>query len=180
MANSWINKGFKPGSAEENAWILSVFEQQGKRAWVLALAIVGQLTDAEDVLQESLLKLMRKARKGSINHPAAYLRAIVRTTALDLLAKRRSQQTIQAAVYACPEDEQLNSPLDSIQNKESVRQLNDALSQLPRRLAKVIIARDICQQSYAQIAENLDITQSTARIYHWRGLRQLRDILCRD
>ena len=180
MADQWANSRSKPGSAGENAWISSVFEQHGRGAWILALGIVGRLGDAEDVSQKSLLKLVRKARKEPIVHPGAYLRAIVRTTALDLLARRRTQQSLKKAASDCQASEQLNDPSESMQAKESVGQLEQAIARLPRRLAKVIIGRDIRLRSYAEIAQDQGISQSTARIYHWRALRQLREILCRD
>ncbi len=180
MANPWANSGWKAGSAEENASISSVFEQHSRGAWMLALGIVGRLGDAEDVLQESLLKLVQKARKEPIVHPGAYLRAIVRTTALDLLASRRTQQSVKKAASDCQASEQLNDPSELMQAKESVGKLEQAIARLPRRLAKVIIGRDIFLQSYAEIAQDQGISQSTARIYHWQALRQLREILCRD
>ncbi len=180
MVKQQINYGSNPSSDGEGVWLSSVFEQHGGQAWMLALAIVGHLADAEDVLQKSLLKLVRKARKETIIHPGAYLRVIVRTTALDLLTSRRNQQLVKKTASEGPAHEQLNNPSDLMQAKESVAELERAIAQLPRRLAKVIIGRDISQQPYAEIAQELGISQGTARIYRWRALRLLKEILCRD
>ncbi len=181
MANQRTNCNSNPNSDGENAWISSVFEQHSQQAWTLALSIVGRLADAEEVLQKSLLKLMRKAQKETIIHPGAYLRAVVRTTALDLLASRRTQQlVIKAACENQTHKQQPHNPSDLMQTKESVAKLERAIAQLPRRYAQVIIGRDIQQQSYAELAQELGISPTTARIYRWKALRRLRDILCRD
>ncbi len=119
------------GSAEEKVWISDIFKQHSPAAWFWALQIVGQVCDAENVLQESFLKLLCKARTGTIENPRAYLRVVVRTTALDVLAGKRADALAHAAV---PMSEKQNDPAALLQRQELLAQLDAAIAKLPTRL----------------------------------------------
>ena len=176
MADWPSNTPWQGGSSEENAWMSGVFEQHGHAAWLLAVQIVGETRDAENVLQESFLKLLRKARSQAIDNPCAYLNAVIRTTALDVLAKRRADKSARMA-RANRTPKQQDNPSELLEQMELLGQLDRAITKLPLHLAKVIIGRDLCQQSYEQIARSMGIGRNTARVYHWRAVRQLQQIL---
>jgi len=175
MADLPSNSFWEAGSTQERAWLRDVIEQHGSRAWALALQIVSQVHDAENVLQESLLKLLQKSRRQPVENPSAYLRAVVRTTGLDVLARRRAEKSARAA-RDC-QTSQSADPLELLHSQELLAQLDRAIAQLPPRLAKVVVARDICRQSYSQIAQDMGISQNTARVYRWRAIQQLQQIL---
>ena len=179
MVNVATNTPWESGSAEENAWISDIYARHGDQSRRSALNIVGQIRDAENVLQESFLKLLRRRRKGPIRHPFAYLNAVVRTTSLDLLAKRRAEQTARAAVIEAWNQEQ-GDPSEPLRDKELSDQLDEAIGRLEPRFAKVVIARYLNDKSYGQIAEEMGISPTTARVYRWRALRELQRIFYRD
>ena len=180
MTNLLSNGPWEPGSADENAWISDVFQQHGDQAWRLALRIVGNASDAEEVLQESLIKLVRRARKGRIHNPSAYLNAVIKTTAIDLLAKRKSDWLAHTAAQQNQNNPEQDDPSELIQNQELSARLDWAVAQLDPRLAQTVIARDLNQQSYAEIARAMNISCNTARIYHWLAVKKLREILSND
>ena len=165
----------QPDSSQENAWISDVLDQHGDRALALALRIVGQFRDAEDVLQESLLKLVQRARKRHIRNVPAYLNAVVKTTALDVLAKRKADRLSQTPVDECQLPDQTD-PAKLIQTKELSARLEWAIGRLEPRLAKVVIGRDLNGQSYAEIAQDMGISQDTARNYRWQAIQELQRI----
>ena len=179
MADLPPNVPWGPGSAQENAWLSDVLNQHGYRALGLALRIVGHFRDAEDVLQSSLLKLLQRARKRPIHNLPAYLNAVIKTTALDLLAKRKAERLTQTLVDEYQIQEQTD-PSEPIQAQELAARLERAIGKLDPRFAKVIIARDLNGQSYDQIACEMGISQHTARSYHWLAMREMQKILPLD
>ncbi len=176
MTNLPSNTPWQPGSAQENEWISDVLSRHGKQAIALALRIVGHARDAEDVLQESLIKLVRKARKEPVHNPGAYLNAVVRTTSLNvLLARRRAEMLARAAAEDCQMGNQQIDPPKMAQTHASSVRLRRAIAQLRPRQAEVVIRRGIQEQSYAEISQEMGISLNTARIYYWQGLRELRE-----
>ena len=179
MGNLSSNSPLEAGSTQENAWISDIYQQHGDQARRSSLYIVGQIRDAEDVLQESFLKLLRRIRKGPISHPYAYLNAVVRTTSFDLLAKRRAEPSSAIAVDNC-QDRQQTDPSGPIQHQELATTLDRVIDQLDPRLAKVVIARYLNDKSYAQIADEMGISRNTARCYHWQAIQELQRVLFKD
>ena len=174
MSDLPVNTPWEAGSDQENAWISEVLGQHGKRALILALRIVGQVRDAEDVLQESLLKLVRRVRKEPVENPGGYLNAVIKTTALDVLAKRKSERLSCSEVDDCPSQEHTD-PSGPIQSQELSVKLGQAIRQLNPRLAKIVIGRNLRQQSYTELAQKMGVSCNTARIYHWMALKKLRE-----
>ena len=147
MVNLAPNTPWEAGSAQEDAWMSDVYRRHGDQTRRSALYIVGKTRDAEDVLQESFLKLLRRIRKGPISHPFAYLNAVVRTTSLDLLAKRRAEQAARTEAIEARNQEQ-GDPSDPLRDKELSDQLDEAIGRLGARFAKVVIARYLNDKSY--------------------------------
>ena len=176
MTNLPSNAPWQPGSVQENEWVSDVLTQYGRQAYILALQMVGHAGDAEDVLQESILKLVRKARKQPIRKPGAYLNAVIRTTALDVLARRQAERLARVAAEDCQMGKQQIDPPKMAQSQASSPRLRLAIAQLPPRLAEVMIRRGIQEQSYAKIAQEMGISRNTARVYYWQALRELQKV----
>ena len=100
------------------------------------------------------------------------------STALDILAERRAAQTsdqLSQSPSAASTD-----PVELTHAKEELAKLDWAILQLPPRLAQVIISRDLCGQSYSQIARDMGISISTVRVHHYRAMQRLQRILTSD
>ncbi len=180
MTNLPSNAPGQPGSVGENERISEVLAQHGEHASFLAMGIVGNLRDAEDVLQESLLKLLCKARREYVRNPGAYLKTVVRTKALDVLAERQAQRLAKAAVLDYQINNQQTNASETIQDQESPARLRRAIAQLRPRQAEVMIRRGLQEQSYAKIAQEMGISKNTARVYYWKGLQCLQEIFFVD
>lgn len=133
-------------------------------------SIVRDATDAEDVLQESLLKVIAHATQF---HPGqsfkAWLLQIATHEALKLLrSKKRRLQFIQtwaddddAEIYACCVDLR-GSPADALRSAEYEAAFSAALGSLDEIYKQVFILRQIQRRSMAEIATELGINIDTA------------------
>src|SRR5260370_30041267 len=84
----------------ESSALRALYDRHGGRTLAIALRLLVQRSEAEEVVQETFVEVWRRAReydpgRGSA---ASYIATIPRTRALDRLRPRRSaQRTAQAA-----------------------------------------------------------------------------------
>lgn len=152
----------------------------------LALRFVENEQDAEDVLQETFLKVMR-ALPGFEGRSAlsTWIYRVAVNEALMLLRKRKGivlsiendsddegdeGEGMQIVDWCClPETEFLSA--------ETRQQLEQAVQQLPARLKMVFLLRDIEGFSVAETAELLKISEANVKTRLVRARLKLRQML---
>jgi RNA polymerase sigma-70 factor (sigma-E family) len=127
-----------------------------------AYLIVWDEAEAEDLVQECLLKVARRwPRVRRMEQPRAYARRI--------LARRRSELESGAAANPIAVD-----PLPEFDTRAELLQ---ALGQLPARQRAVLVLRYFNDLTEAQVAEVLGCPPGTVKSSASRGLARLREAL---
>ncbi len=142
-----------------------IYRQYGKMIFSVALQIVKQKSDAEDVLQDTMLKILKSAhgyRKGS--NPKAWVLAIARSCALDKLKKRGNALALDAIE---------GEPLFTEDNVEFIY-VHEALSRLSDEERLIIKLRYYAELDHKEIARVFGITHATARKRCQRALEKLK------
>src|SRR5580698_3481945 len=78
---------------------LTDFAAERPRLTAIAVRILGSAADADDVLQETWLRL---SRTGDIDDPPAWLTTVVTRLCLDQLRKRRTRSAAESEAPAEP------------------------------------------------------------------------------
>ena len=145
----------------------------------LALRLVGNPEDAQDVAQDTYLRAFRAiGRFRGEASIATWLYRITTNCATTLIARRRRVNHERlpdedAVVDECPEhDPQLRVDATELRERVIV-----ALSALPMKLRSVIVLRDIYDLSHDAIARQLGITESAAKVRLHRARQKLRAAL---
>ena len=79
--------------------LCTIFEALGRLIYSVALGITGSREDSEDVLQETMVELLRCAhtyKKGT--NPRAFILTVARHNALDSVRKRREALSLDEAM----------------------------------------------------------------------------------
>ena len=138
-----------------------------------AYLIVWDDAEAEDLVQECLLKVARRwPRIRRMEQPRAYARRILVNLALDGArgrARRRSELEPGASASPVAVD-----PLPEIDTRAELLQ---ALGQLPARQRAVLVLRYFNDLTEAQVAEVLGCSPGTVKSNASRGLARLREAL---
>jgi RNA polymerase sigma-70 factor (sigma-E family) len=138
-----------------------------------AYLIVWDKAEAEDLVQECLLKVARRwPRIRRMEQPRAYARRILVNLALDGArhrARRRSELERDAPATPIAVD-----PLPAIATRTD---LLDALGQLSARQRAVLVLRFFNDLTEAQVAEVLGCSPGTVKSSASRGLARLRESL---
>jgi RNA polymerase sigma-70 factor (sigma-E family) len=138
-----------------------------------AYLIVWEEAEAEDLVQECLLKVARRwSRVRRMEQPRAYARRVLVNLALDGArgrARRRSELGTEPAASPIAVD-----PLPALDTRAELLQ---ALGQLPARQRAVLVLRYFNDLTEAQVAEVLGCSPGTVKSSTSRGLARLREVL---
>src|SRR3954470_23037340 len=134
-----------------------------KRLLSLAYGHLGSLAEAEDVVQEALLRLQASDQR-SIDNPEAWLTTVVTRLAIDKLrsAQRRREiytgEWLPEPVFGAPTQEQ-----NAITQSRLSLGLLYLLEKLEPEQRAVFVLREVFEHSYDRIAEIIDKSPSACR-----------------
>jgi RNA polymerase sigma-70 factor (sigma-E family) len=130
----------------------------------LAFLLTGDWGEAEDLVQEALLRCQRRWRGIAADDPHAYVRRAVVNGAANWRRRRRIE---------LPLSETASSPDHSSRTDERVVLL-DALRRLPVEQRQVLVLRFFEQLSEAETARALGVPEGTVKSRSSRGIAALR------
>ncbi|ONI76634.1 RNA polymerase subunit sigma-24 [Kribbella sp. ALI-6-A] len=138
----------------------------------LAVLMVDDRQQAEDLVQEAFAELYRRWPLDDSGKALAYLRTTVLNRSRSALRRRRV-----ARLYTPPADRPGASAESEVVLGEERLEVQRALSTLPRRTREVLVLRYYLDLSHGEIAQTLGISESTARATASRGLAILTEQL---
>jgi RNA polymerase sigma-70 factor, ECF subfamily len=163
-------------AGDEVAFRLLV-ERHIDRAYAIALRIIGNAADAEDVVQDTMLKVW--THRGQWQHGRAkfstWLYRVISNRCIDLRRKPRTEN-----VDAVPEVADKQPDASSVIERNEVTDLLEAaMLRLPEQQRIAVILSYHESLSNGDIAEVMDTTVSAVESLLKRGRQQLRELLRR-
>ena len=133
-------------------------------------------SDAEDALQEAMIILWKK-RNDVKKHPnpKAFILRVCHNSAFDVLRKRMRDSSRHTDMV--DEPEVLDTVRDELMDQQTIQQIQEAISTLPRHQAAALMMRMMHEESYEHIAEALGCSEATARVHVNRGKTALQQQL---
>jgi RNA polymerase sigma-70 factor (ECF subfamily) len=139
--------------------------------------LLGNTTEAQDLAHDAYLRVYPKVNDGSVRKPEAVLYTTARRLAINQLKRRHiapfAREPLQpdAAVSGVP------GVVQQVMAHQELRQLEQAIAQLPEGCRTVLLLRKVDLLSHQEIASRLGIAVSTVEKQHARALRLLRTAL---
>jgi len=163
-------------AAEREARFAALVNRQARFVFRVAYAVLRHAHDAEDVVQETFLKLYRAGGWDAIENERAFLaRAAWRLAADKLKATRRPARQVEAEVDASgaanPEQEAVAADWNAV-----VERLMDGL---PQELRQPLALAAIEEMSSREIAGAMGIAEGTVRTRIMRARQILKQRLAR-
>ena len=157
-----------------------LYDRHVRPLYSLILRILGNETEAEDVLQEVFAQAFRQAsrydaRRGAV---AAWLLTIARSRAIDHLRARRTRVEARTGEQTLGEmpDAQPDAA-STMLDEERSRLVRQALGELPMLQRMAIELAYYEGLSHSEIAERLEQPLGTVKTRIRLGLLKLRDVL---
>jgi RNA polymerase sigma-70 factor (ECF subfamily) len=161
------------------------------RVFGVAVRIVGQRQDAEDVTQQTFLSLIEHVEsfRGE-SSVATWILRIAANHALKVLRKRRGLPTVawaestdEDSYSSLPHPEFIArwsaSPETLVQQAEVREQIESALTTLDEKYRIVFVLRDIEGLSVRETAKALELTEATVKVRLLRARLMMREQLTR-
>lgn len=153
--------------AEGNSDALSIiYRNYGRMIYSLGFQITGNVSDAEDVLQEAMLKLLKQAhnyRKGT--NPKAWVMSIARGCAIDI--RRKTAKSLFLDEIECNAEVKTEDPAIAII-------LKDAMDKLKPEERTVINLKLYVGLSHKEIAYVLNTNARAAQKRYSRAMEKLK------
>ncbi len=159
--------------------------QYSKRVYNLALRILRNREEAEDVLQETFLTVINKL--DTFDGRSSFFTWVYRiatNAALMLLRKKKIRRANFRDNDLDPEQMYLSNVVDwsqdptaRIENTEIKQRIDEALATLKEKYKTVFVLRDIEGLSTRETAEILDISEENVKIRLLRARQALRNYL---
>lgn len=178
MPNLTVVQETNTAPTEWREWL----ETYGPKMLLFARQQTRSQQDAEDVLQDAIVKLVEKIRTDEfVGGPEAwqpYLYTTIRRLAIDLSRRddRRKRREDTVGVETGEEHQEAFHPwFESESSDDETRvQLEDKLKELPEKFSEVIIMKIWGERTFAEIGEILGISQNTAASRYRYGLEALK------
>lgn len=147
--------------------------------YTLAYRLVGNEEDARDVVQETYLRAHKGLKKfRGEAQLSTWLHRITANCASSHLGRRlRHRHESLDDEREIVDEHPAGDPVQRADIGVLRSQLTEALMHLPPKLRAVVVLRDIYDLPHEAIAEQLDITESAAKVRLHRARKRLRERL---
>lgn len=177
-SDSRSDNGSPPGQPRgvlSRAEFAAGFDRCWRTLWCVAAGVLGDRTQAEDVVQEAALIAMHKLEEFDPGtNLTAWMARIVRNVALNHARRRKLERTWAAAArQTAAATPTRPDPAGAIDDEQVLTALG-ALSETARTC---LLMRTVLDLSYKEIAAALEIPAGTAMSHVHRARAALRDAL---
>ncbi len=175
------NKLIERASGGDPAAFNRLMEIHEKRMYAVALRMCGNREDAQDCLQEAMLRVYRAISnfKGQSSF-GTWVYRITMNTCLDELRRKKNKQNTSLDNMLdqgwAPTDES-SSPEKKVMQNEMRQSIANSIRDLPEDMRSAIIMRDVHGYSYDEIADMLNVNVGTIKSRISRGREKLREKL---
>ncbi|MCL2224180.1 MAG: sigma-70 family RNA polymerase sigma factor [Defluviitaleaceae bacterium] len=167
-------------SNEERVKLEDLYKKYRGLMFHIAIKIVKDKTLAEDVLSDSVIKLIRHRKKifeMNCYQQQLYIVNIIKTTSWDMLKKMKynTADDTEDILSAIPDNDDVM--LDQLIAKEGYETIKEAIKALPDSLRNVAYLNLICERNHEEIAEILGISNAASKMRLTRAKKAMREAL---
>lgn len=141
----------------------------------LALRITLKHEEAEDIVQETLIKIWnRREDLDNVDSLEAYCLTICRNLSLDHLKRKDTHTESLEKAEMKPHDEQHLGPYEQMLQKDRVELIRRLVNHLPEKQRSCMQLRDFEGKSYKEIANILNISEDQVKVNIFRARQVIK------
>lgn len=139
----------------------------------LALRITFDRAEAEDVVQDTMIRVWNKREEwtqfGSIE---AYCLTVAKNLAIDRSQKKEAQNV--ELTPEMEEESEISGPYDQLVSNERMSIIHRLINELPEKQRLIMQLRDIEGESYKEIAKILNLTEEQVKVNLFRARQKVK------
>lgn len=140
----------------------------------LALKITFDRAEAEDIVQDTMMRVWSKREEWSqFESIEAYCMVVARNLAIDRSQKKETQN-----IGITPDMEIVSvasGPYDKLISKEQMELIHQLMNELPEKQRLIMHMRDIEGASYKDIAKILELTEEQVKVNLFRARQKIKE-----
>lgn len=142
----------------------------------LALRITLNNAEAEDIVQETMIKVWNKRDSwDTIDSIEAFCLTICRNLALDKNKRMENKNSsLEDTGGDSPDDSYASNPEERAEQRDRVKLVRDLINDLPEKQKSVMQLRDFEDKSYKEIAEILGISEEQVKVNIFRARQAIK------
>ncbi len=130
---------------------------------------------AADLVQESFIIFFREAQKQTIDHPRGFLFRVAKNLAYDHIKHRKvTENYAQTKEQSLPPPSEFPSAENLVSVNEKLAAIMRILDELPLRTQEIFVLNRVYGKTYAEIAMELDISDSAVEKHMAKALLHCR------
>lgn len=138
-----------------------------------ALALLGNMQDAEDAVQDTFLKMWQQAdRIAAMERSEAYFATTLRHICLNMLRSRRNRLELDECASEAPPGDRADRWVESRSERSFIYSL---ACRLPAKVRRICMLRHIGEYSLEEIAELTSEKPNTIAVTLSRARKELRN-----
>lgn len=158
-----------------NIWYRLQVSRNQHGLYAMAYQLLGDQLEAEDVVQDTFIKLWEQYESGK-KLQKAWLYKVARNQCMDIL-RRRKHATEYQLMQAVGSDMVQFSIDKEVLNDELSCEIQQAITCLQEPYKSLLVLREINQLNYQTLADAMNLSLSQTKVYLHRARKQLKEIL---
>lgn len=143
------------------------------RLFRFAMRMMDNAAEAEDVVQEVLIKLWHgRGELASIKNLEAWSIRLTRNLSVDKMRSKHAKTADLDEQFDAVSDAQ--NPAQYTESNDSIQHIHQLIQALPEKQRLVLQLRDIEELSYKEIMEILDMPMNQVKVNLFRGRQSLK------
>ena len=140
----------------------------------LAKRVVGETSEAEDVVQEVFVKIWnQRTQLTEITNVEAWCMRLTKNLSIDKLRSKHRRTEAFHPEFDQADDQQ--TPYQFVETNDTMQQIENMMNALPEKQKMVMHLRDIEGLAYQEIAEALEIPLNQVKVNLFRARKQVRE-----
>lgn len=139
----------------------------------LALGITFDTAEAEDIVQDTLIKVWGKREEWTgIDSIEAYCTTVCRNLSIDRSKKEETRHVqLDESLHTRPD---ASTPYEQVAARDGLGLLQELLRELPQAQQDIVHLREIEGKSYKEIAETLSLSEEQVKVYLFRARQRIK------
>ncbi len=156
--------------------LAGLYDRHGRSAYSLAYRMMGDRQAAEDLVQDSFIKVWRSAKsyraeRGSVR---TWILSITHNRGIDHIRSTASRRRTQDRVEMTAETTQQSEAFSETWRNSQRSQVQEALKTLPDEQLKILELAYFSGYTHAEIAEMLDLPLGTVKGRMRLGMKKIK------
>ena len=146
------------------------------KLYLLALRITLNNAEAEDVVQETLIKVWnRRSQWEEIESIEAFALTVCRNLSLDKIKRMgNDHDSLDDSTHDSPDSSSSSNPEEQTMARDQVALVRQLIDRLPEKQRSVIQLRDIEGKSYREIANIMCISEEQVKVNLYRARQTIK------